>query len=344
VPATLRPLLARRLAIKEQLAGLDPRDCRCKGLKSRAAGLKWLLVVCFGYLGYKNARFGRIEAHEAVTAYSRDALLSAKETAEDAGYQVLHMYVDALWVKRGDIDEDQAHELLDAVAARTGLPIALEGIYRWIAFLPSRLDERVPVPNHYFGVFRNGTLKTRGIEINRGDTPPFIAAAQLKMLQMLAALPDRQALTAALPDIFTYLRRVVADLRARRIPPEDLLVTHRVSRMPDEFRAASPAARALGQLAARGARRRPGQHVQFVYMIGEPGVHAWDLPASPDPAGVDVTRYSDLLVRAADTILRPLGIEKEKTRTLLLSQAVQLQLPLAPSGTDSSFIQAGIVR
>jgi len=344
VPATLRPLLAKRLAIKEQLAGLEPRDCRYRPLKARVAGLKWLLVVCFGYLGYKNARFGRIEAHEAVTAYSRDTLLSAKETAEEAGYEVLHMYVDALWVKREDVDEVQARALLDAVAARTGLPIALEGIYRWIAFLPSRLDERVPVPNRYFGVFRDGTLKTRGIELNRGDTPPFIAAAQLAVLQMLAALPDRQQLTAAVPDIVSHLRKVVTDLRARRIPLKDLLITHRVSRLPDEFSAASAAARALRQLAGSGQKRRPGQRVQFIYMIGDPGVYAWDLPAPPEPTAVDVARYSDLLVRAAETILHPLGIAKEETRTLLLSQAVQLHLPLAPANGKSSSVDAGIIR
>jgi len=61
---------------------------------------KWLLVTCFGYLGYKNARFGRIEAHEAVTAYGRECLLRAKEAAEDLGGTVLHMYVDGLWVKK----------------------------------------------------------------------------------------------------------------------------------------------------------------------------------------------------------------------------------------------------
>ena len=89
VPATLRPLLARRIALKEELAAMDPRDCRYRALKARAAALKWLLVVCFGYLGYKNARFGRIEGHEAVTAYGREMLLRAKEAAEDMGYTCL---------------------------------------------------------------------------------------------------------------------------------------------------------------------------------------------------------------------------------------------------------------
>jgi len=79
VPKTLRPLLARRIAIKQRLAKLDSRDCRYGALKARSNALKWLLVVCFGYLGYKNARFGRIESHEAVTAYGREALLRAKE-------------------------------------------------------------------------------------------------------------------------------------------------------------------------------------------------------------------------------------------------------------------------
>jgi DNA polymerase-2 len=49
-----------------------------------------MLVTCFGYLGYKNARFGKIEAHEAVTAYGRDKLLCAKEIFEAAGFTVLH--------------------------------------------------------------------------------------------------------------------------------------------------------------------------------------------------------------------------------------------------------------
>lgn len=84
--------------------------------------------------------------------------------------------------------------------------------------------------------------------------------------------------------------------------------------------------------------------MRLIYLIGDPGVHAWDLPAPPEPTAVDVARYSDLLVRAAETILRPLGIEKEETRSLLLSQAVQLHLPLAPANGMSRIVDAGLVR
>ena len=331
VPVTLRPLLAKRLAIKEQLATLDKRDCRYGPLKARAAGLKWLLVVCFGYLGYKNARFGRIEAHEAVTAYSRDVLLSAKETAEDAGYQILHMYVDGLWVKHNEkqISEQEARQLTAQITERTSLPIALEGIYRWVVFLPSRLDERIPVPNRYFGVFEGGILKTRGIEINRHDTPPFIAATQKRALEHLAALPTEQPLQTALSAIIAIWRESVANLREQKIPLEELLVHLRVSRTLEEYRNPSAAARALAQLAQAGKQRRPGQRIAFIYTLGDPGIHAWDLPDPLDPAKVDIQRYEELLVRAADTILRPLGVPEKRIRSQILSNTFQHELPFA---------------
>ncbi|NJN44421.1 MAG: hypothetical protein HC806_06685 [Anaerolineae bacterium] len=102
VPETLRPLLAKRIEIKSELATLSHQDCRYPLLKARANALKWLLVVCFGYLGYKNARFGRIESHEAVTAYGREVLLQAKEAAEDMGVPgVAHVCGWGYGVQRG---------------------------------------------------------------------------------------------------------------------------------------------------------------------------------------------------------------------------------------------------
>ena len=81
VPKTLRPLLDKRAQYKRLQQTASTSEDALK-YQARQKALKWLLVVCFGYLGYKNARFGRIEAHEAVTALSREILLQAKEIAE----------------------------------------------------------------------------------------------------------------------------------------------------------------------------------------------------------------------------------------------------------------------
>jgi DNA polymerase-2 len=324
VPKTLRPLLAKRIALKERLATLDRRDCRYGPIKARSDALKWLLVVCFGYLGYKNARFGRIESHEAVTAYGREALLRAKETAEELGFTVLHMYVDGLWVKRPESSSSADFQpLLDEIAGRTGLPIVLEGIYRWIAFLPSRLDRRVPVPNRYFGIFQDGRLKARGIDVRRHDTAPFIAQAQLAALEQIGRLGEDRPLERCLPDVVEGFQQQLACLRAGKIPLEQLVVTQRLSRRLDEYRVPSPAARAAMQLEAVGKELRPGQRVQFLYTLGEPGVWAWDLPGSPPEQSMNVARYSELLMRAAVTVLQPLGLEEEVIRDWLLGNAQQ---------------------
>lgn len=55
------------------------------------------------WLGYRNARCGRIEAHEAVTACGRKKLLRAKELAEAAGLRLLQALTDSLWQTRPDL-------------------------------------------------------------------------------------------------------------------------------------------------------------------------------------------------------------------------------------------------
>ena len=55
-----------------------------------------------------------------------------------------------------------------------------------MAFLPSKRDARIPVPNCYFGVFQDGEIKYRGIEARRHDTPLWVTKTQLAVLQCLA--------------------------------------------------------------------------------------------------------------------------------------------------------------
>ncbi len=74
----------------------------------------------------------------AVTAYGRECLLRAKEAAEEMGYTVLHVYVDAVLIQKPGVKSiEEVQPLLEEILDRTGLPIALDGIFRWVAFLPS---------------------------------------------------------------------------------------------------------------------------------------------------------------------------------------------------------------
>jgi DNA polymerase-2 len=202
--------------------------------------------------------------------------------------------------------------LLEEVAARTGLSISLDGIYRWVVFLPSRVDGRAPVPNRYFGVFQDGSLKVRGIEARRRDTPRFVVEVQMELLEILAKAPSLDEVPDCLPKACQHLRRRLAELRAGRVPPEKLLMGLKLSRKLEAYTSPSAAARAVAQLNAVGKSAEPGQRIRFLWLRGANEVHAWDLPHPPDPARLDLDRYAELLLRAAEAVLVPFGVTRER--------------------------------
>lgn len=306
VPKTLRPLLEKRLMLKNILSDLNPRDCRVEILKARASALKWLLVVCFGYLGYKNARFGKIESHEAVTAMSRELMLQAKEVAEDMGFTVLHMYVDCLFVqKEGCQRPSDFAPLMTAIEEKTDIPIALEGVFKWVAFLASKRDARVPVPNQYFGAFQDHTLKYRGIELRRRDTTLWVRKIQLKALEILAQADSPQEFADRVPDVQALVDRARREMRSGSVPLHELIVRQRLSRNLYEYKSPSPAARAALQLQAQGRQLAPGQSMEFLFARNASGVHAWELEEILPFERLDTKSYCKVLDRAIRTVLDP---------------------------------------
>lgn len=327
VPETLGPLVDKRLAYKARQR--HPASAAQKELDHRRASAhKWLLVTCFGYLGYKNARFGRIEAHEAVTAYGREALLRAKEAVERRGFTVLHALTDSLWVQRGGgavVPEAEYETLVREIERATNLPLALDGLYRWVAFLPSRVDARRAVPNRYFGVRDDGELKVRGIELRRRDTPEWIKDVQRELLEELAALPpgDRAQRVAALPRLFAVLTRELDRLRAGQVPAPELALTYHLSRDPEEYKSNTLNAIVARELAGRGVTLQPGESIQYIiteYQADAPGDRARACEFYEGAWGYDVERYTELLLRAVETVLGPFGLTGEMLRHWLAKE------------------------
>ena len=242
----------------------DANREKIKRYKLQRDALKWLLVCCFGYTGYKNARFGKIEAHEAINAVARETLLLAKELAEDRGYEVLHALVDSLYVRKPGATRGDYDALTEEIAARTGLPLAIEAIYRYVVFLPSRQFEDVPVPNRFFAVAEDGTLKVRGLELRRHDTPPLVARMQQEVLAILAEAHDFPGYLAKLEEAREILRRYQESLSEGSVAIEDLIVSKRLTREPREYRKANQTAIVAQQLFGHGVRLRPGQTVEYI--------------------------------------------------------------------------------
>jgi DNA polymerase-2 len=337
VPETLAPLLEKRNRYKTLIRELPPGDPRREAYERRYSAHKWLLVTCFGYLGYKNARFGRIEAHEAVNAYGREVLLQAKEVVEARGFRVLHLYVDGLWIHKPGATREELESLLQEIRSRTRLQIGLEGVYRWLAFLPSRTEPRVAVANRYFGAFDDGTLKLRGIEARRHDTCAYIKETQLRMLAVLAQAHDAAEFRLTVPRAVSYAADRMRRLRAGEAPVPELVMSHRLSRQPQEFRVRTAAARAAAELLGAGVELQPGEMLHFVHVSGPERVRAWELVATdPDQLTYDREVYTELLLRAAESVLAPVGVERQALQAWLLGDSGYWGPPgcLPPAGAD----------
>src|SRR5438445_9577223 len=103
VPQSLQILLEKREMYNDLLKKFPDN----KIYDARKSALKWILVTSFGYLGFNNAKFGRIDAHMAVCAFARQLLLQAIKIAEKNRCKVLHGIVDSLWVyKKGATRND----------------------------------------------------------------------------------------------------------------------------------------------------------------------------------------------------------------------------------------------
>ena len=326
VPLTLKPLYEKRVAIKKKIRQYPPDHPMVAILKERANALKWLLVVCFGFLGYKNARYGRIEAHEAVTKGGREVLLRAKEVAESEGFEVLHMYVDALWIKKkGCSKQEHFTDVITKINLHTGLTINLDGIYRWVAFLPSKTDARIPIANRYFGVFQSGEIKVRGVEARRRDTPIWIAAVQKEMIALLGQARTRAELSDCIQKAFCFYYSSLEKLEKNQVPVEQLVINGKVSYALEAYKASTASVRAARQMEAAGMPIKPGMRIRFVYRKGEPDVFAWDLGKPIDPSEVNKPKYVELLAKAGSAVLAPFGISEALFREWSENRSIQLK-------------------
>ena len=315
VPQVLDHLLERRLYYKQRKQATT--GSQRASYDQRQTALKWCLVTSFGYLGYRNARFGRIEAHEAVTAFAREMLLRAKEVAESHGFRMLHALVDSMWLQRPGATRADYDALAQAVTEATGLSIFVEGIYRWLAFLPSKTHRGVGVPNRYMGVFENNATKVRGIEVRRSDVPALVVQTQERMLQRMFRCQTLQDVRAALSELLGILEESLIRLRSKDVEAAELVITNTLSQEVGEYRHNTVQAITARTLDRHGAHLHPGEAVQFIITsagakVPEDRVRPYALLGSD--WHYDLEAYATLLLRAAATVLELFGYSEERLR------------------------------
>ncbi len=247
LPTALEPLLALRIRTK-QMKKTDP------AIAGIDAILKWMLVTCFGYTGYKNAKFGRIEVHEGITGRSRDILLLTKDIAEAMGFFVLHGIVDCLWVQGSPVAA-----LQERVNRETGLLTELEH-FDWIVFLP--LNDGLGAYNRYYGRLSDGSMKVRGIAARKHDTPEYIRRMQADMLAVMGTAATIAELHGLWDQVMAIYHSAVQRLPSA--PVQDMTISRRISRLTYAHRCIEGAA--VNAYRKCGVPVAPGMKIRYVVL------------------------------------------------------------------------------
>jgi DNA polymerase I len=267
----LRIETKRRKKVSPEYAGVD-------------SVLKWMLVTCFGYTGYRNAKFGQIQVHEQITGISRELLMFVKELAERMDFQVLHGIVDCLWVVGEPISGFK-----EAVEKETGILTEVDS-YDWIVFLP--MEDGYGAYNRYFGRLETGSMKVRGVMVRKGDTPEYVRRMQKELFEVMAGASSREELRKLEAEAREVRNRYLKGLDKADVDVRELAIHRRVGRLSYSRRCAEASAVAAHQ--KLGISLSPGMEMGYVIKDAK----RWEAEPDRTASEFDADYYRRLLEKA----------------------------------------------
>ncbi|HZC47463.1 MAG TPA: DNA polymerase domain-containing protein [Nitrososphaeraceae archaeon] len=225
--------------------------------------------------------------------------------------------------KKNEATKQDYLELKESIEIETGFAISFEGIYKWIAFVPSKINNQLPVPNRYFGVFEDeGTLKVRGMEARRYDTPQFFSKCQQEILEIIAKGNNIEEVRALIPKVRdSCFQKYSQLLKERKVPLKELVFTKRLSKDSNEYQINRNTIEndAIQQLGIEGKSLKAGQILKYVItdyynrMKKHSRNNRRTIPIelinekTTIITSYDVRKYTELLAETCNSVTEPFG-------------------------------------
>lgn len=309
IPEVLKPIIYRRFCFKARSKNKEFEKDIYEELQN---AWKWILLVCFGYTGYRNARFGRIECYESITAFSRDIILTAIDIFEKSGWKILHGIIDSLWVK--SLKKNMhPYNISKRVSKKIGIKLDVEGRYKWIVFLPSKITD-VGTLNRYYGLFDNQEIKVRGIELRQNNFPEYMKNMQKDVLKVFSRTNNSKEfirnIPLALDVILNYGERIIRE----KIDHRELIFTTRVSKDISDYKVDNLVKSALIQLRNSGIKIKPGQSIRYIVKdekSRQKNKRVCIIENLDENNMIDKAFYLRQLARCGESILSPFGYKLE---------------------------------
>ncbi len=295
----LQTLLSVRKKLKSEMKKYPPTSYEYRVLNERQKAVKVLANATYGYMGWVGARWYCRECAEAVTAWGRQTIKTAIKMAEELGLKVIYGDTDSLFVT---YDKEKVEKLIKRIEEELGFEIKIDKVYKRVFFTEAK--------KRYVGLLEDGRIDIVGFEAVRGDWAEIAKEVQEKITEIL--LKERSIEKAV-----DYVRKVVADLKAGKIPLEKLVIWKTLSKRPEEYTVDAPHVVAARKLIRAGIKVSVNDKIGYVIVKGGGKVSSRAEPYIfvKDAKLIDPEYYIDhQIIPAAMRILRYFGVTETQLK------------------------------
>jgi len=266
-----------------------------------------------------------------VTAYARYYLRKAEEIAYEYGYETVAGITDSLFLRAlpGTVDSYSRMEALTRrISEVTGVPMNIDGRFKWIVFTNIRESQDISALNRYFGCYTTGKVKIRGIEARKHSTCRLVKEFQGELLGVLSQADTKQEFL----DLIPRCLRILEEWQERLVDgvdPDLLVIKIRSGKGSKGYKSNSIQAEVAREYDRKGKALQPGQSMRYIVRDynAESGRRITIKPEVTKESRYDVAWYSDLLEHAFLDLFE----------TVMLKELGKILLPKSESGLDYFF-------
>ena len=222
-------LINKRKKVKEKL-----KKHKTALLEARSYALKTLANATYGYYGFFGARWYCRECAASTASTARYYLMKTIEDARKRGFEVIYGDTDSLMINLSNKKKKEVMEWYKSINNRLpgAMELDLEDFYKRGLFVTTRKG-KIGAKKKYALLAKDGNLKIRGFETVRRDWAKLTKEMQDKVLSMVLedGKPDRA---------FKYTQNIIADLKAKKIPKEMLIIRTQLKKELSMYEAVTP--------------------------------------------------------------------------------------------------------
>ena len=140
------------------------------------------------------------------------------------------------------------------------------------------------------------------------------------MLRTLSQARTSDECQARVPDLLDELRARIEALRSGRVPLAELAISRHLSREPRAYKTDTILSEAAKDLASREVHLSAGETIQLVIVDSKANDHVSKAKAYgfyDGSMGYDVEKYTELLLKAAESVLWFFGYDYNRLRALM---------------------------